>query len=156
MALSVVYFQFTNRLGRHITFGTSICIVYCRKLRFRLTVCVKWDDDDERKGRNGNPVPAHSLFFSKSTKGLGLTSASDGRNAINSTICILNIHTAEGFGNLIQACDVQSSDWKVYISTPPSPEMENFQMKIYYSAGDWTLYPLNQRQTCYHLSLHVY
>ena len=33
--------------------------------------------------------------------------------------------------NLIQACDVQSSDYKVYISTPPSPEVENFQMKIY-------------------------
>ena len=26
--------------------------------------------------------------------------------------------------NLIQACDVQSSDQKVYISTPPSPEVE--------------------------------
>ena len=31
--------------------------------------------------------------------------------------------------NLIQACDVQSSDWNVYISTPHSPEDENFQMK---------------------------
>ena len=39
-----------------------------------------------------------------------------------------------------------------YISTPPSPEVENFQMKIYYLAGDRTLDPLNQRQTCYHLS----
>ena len=54
--------------------------------------------------------------------------------------------------NLIQACDVQSSDWKVYISTPPSLEVENFQMKIYYSAGDRTPDMLNQRQTCYHLS----
>ena len=35
---------------------------------------------------------------------------------------------------------------KVYISTLPSP------MKIYYPAGDRTTDPLNQRQTCYHLS----
>ena len=54
--------------------------------------------------------------------------------------------------NLIHACDVQSSDNKVYISTPPSPKVENFQMKIYYPAGDRTPDPLNQRQTCYHLS----
>ena len=38
------------------------------------------------------------------------------------------------------------------LSTPPSPKVENFQMKIYYPAGDQTLDPLNQRQTCYHLS----
>ena len=31
--------------------------------------------------------------------------------------------------NLIQACDVQSSDYKVCISTPPSPKVENFQNK---------------------------
>ena len=54
--------------------------------------------------------------------------------------------------NLIQACDVQSSDQKVYISTPPSPEVEHFQIKIYYPAGDRTPDLLNQRQTCYHLS----
>ena len=54
--------------------------------------------------------------------------------------------------NLIQACDVQSSDQKVYISSPPSPEVENFQTKIYYPAGDRTPDLLNQRQTCYHLS----
>ena len=41
--------------------------------------------------------------------------------------------------NLIQACDVQSSDQKVYIFTPPSPEVENFQIKIYYPAGDRTI-----------------
>ena len=40
----------------------------------------------------------------------------------------------------------------MYISTPSSPEVENFQMKIYDVAGDWTLDPLDQRQTCYHLS----
>ena len=40
--------------------------------------------------------------------------------------------------NLIQTCDVQSSDYKVYISTPPSAEVENFKMKIYYPAGNRT------------------
>ena len=54
--------------------------------------------------------------------------------------------------NLIQACDVQSSDYKVYIFTPPSPEVENCQMKIYYTAEDRTPDLRNQRQTGYHLS----
>ena len=40
----------------------------------------------------------------------------------------------------------------MYISTPPSSEVENFHKKIYYPAGDRTSDPLNQRQTCYHLS----
>ena len=51
----------------HITCGTSICMWW-------------------KEGRKWNPVPAHSLLFSKSTKGPpGLTSPSDGR-------------IAEGFG----------------------------------------------------------
>ena len=40
----------------------------------------------------------------------------------------------------------------MYISTPASPEVENFQMKIYYPAGDRTPDLLNHRQICYHLS----
>ena len=40
----------------------------------------------------------------------------------------------------------------MYISTPPGPEVESFQIKIYYPVGDWTPDLLNQRQTCYHLS----
>ena len=40
----------------------------------------------------------------------------------------------------------------MYITTSPSPEVENFQMKIYYPAKDRTLDLLNQRQTCYHMS----
>ena len=35
---------------------------------------------------------------------------------------------------------------------PPSPDVENFQIKIYYPAGYRTPDLLNQRQTCYHLS----
>ena len=39
-------------------------------------------------------------------------------------------------------------------TSPPllAPEIENFQMKIDYPARDRTPDPLNQRQTCYHLS----
>ena len=49
-------------------------------------------------GSRWNPVLSHSLLFSKNTKGPpGLTSPSDGLIAINSTICVLNIHTAKGF-----------------------------------------------------------
>ena len=40
----------------------------------------------------------------------------------------------------------------MYISTPPSPEVEYFQMKICYPTGDRTPELLNQRQTSYHLS----
>ena len=57
----------------HITCGTSICIVY-PKVGIRMTVCltvcvvlccVGW----WKKGRRWNPVLAHSLLFTKSTKG---------------------------------------------------------------------------------------
>ena len=49
------------------------------------------------------------------------------------------IHTYCGtVWNLIQTCDVQSSDQRVYISTHPSPEVENFQMRIHQPAGDRT------------------
>ena len=95
-------FNSRNAWAHHITCGTSICMVYWRKLMLGWLYvwcnCVVWDDDE--KGRRWNPVPAHSLLFSKSTKGPpGLTSPSNGRIAINSTICLLNIiYTAEGFG----------------------------------------------------------
>ena len=41
---------------------------------------------------------------------------------------------------------------KVYISTPPSPEVENFQIKIFVLIGCRTPDLLNQRQACYCLS----
>ena len=53
MALSVVYFQLMHRLGRHITCGTS----------------VRWW---WKEGRRWNPVLAHRLLFSKSTKGAAM------------------------------------------------------------------------------------
>ena len=40
----------------------------------------------------------------------------------------------------------------MHISTTRSPEVENFKIKIYDPAGNRIADPLNQRQTCYHLS----
>ena len=116
-------------------------------------ICVVWYDD-ERKGEGETQCQLIACSSRKAPRGQpGLTSPSDGRIAINSTICLLNIHTRCGrVWNLIQACDVKSNDQKVYISTPPSSEVENFQVKIYYPAADRTPDLLNQRQTCYHLS----
>ena len=90
----------------HITCGMSICIVYRRKLRFRVTVCVTvcivllccvgwwW-----KEGRRWNPVLAHSLLFSKSTEGATRFNVPIRRtNRYHQYTCLLNIHTAEGFG----------------------------------------------------------
>ena len=65
-----------------------------------VTVCVVWDDDDEeRKGEGETQCRLRACYSQKTPRGpSGLTSPSDGRFAINSIICLLNIHTAEGFG----------------------------------------------------------
>ena len=98
-------------------------------------------------------MPAHSLLFSKSTKGADRLNVPIRRTNRYQQYYMLSQHTYCGrVWNLIQACDVQSSDYKVYISTPPSLEVENFQMKIYYHAGDRTPDLLNQKHTFYHLS----
>ena len=57
------------------------------------------DDDDERKGEGETRCRLIACSSGKAPRGpLGLTSPSDGRISINSTICLLNICTAEGFG----------------------------------------------------------
>ena len=57
-----------------------------------VTVCVVWGDGDERKGETRSRLIACSSR--KAPRGPpGLTSPSDGLIAINSTICLLNIHT---------------------------------------------------------------
>ena len=82
-------------------------------------------------------MPAHSLLFSKSTKGAARLNVPIRRTNRYQQYYMPSQHTYCGrVWNLIQDCDVQSSDWKVYISTPPSAEVENFQIKIYYPAGD--------------------
>ena len=90
-------------------------------------------------------MPAHGLLFSKSTKGAARLNVPIRRTNRYEQCYMPSQHTYCGrVWNLIRACNVQSSDYKVYISTPPSPMVENFQMKIYYPAGDRTLDPLNQ------------
>ena len=67
-----------------------------------VTVCVVWDDD-ERKEEGETRCRLIACSSRKAPKGLpGLMSPSDERIAINSTICLLNVYTAEGFWNLIQ------------------------------------------------------
>ena len=98
-------------------------------------------------------MAAHSLLFSKSAKEAARLNVPIRQTNRCQQYYMPSQHTYCGrVWNLIQACDVQSSDYKVYISTPRSPEVENFQMKIYYPAGDRTPDLLNQRQTRYHLS----
>ena len=87
-------------------------------------------------------MPTHSLLFSKSTKGAVRLNVPIRRTNRYQQYYMLSEHTYCGrVWNLIQACDVQSS-----------PEVENFQMKIYYPTGDRTPDLLNHRQTCYHVS----
>ena len=84
-------------------------------------------------------MPAHRLLFSKSTKWAARLNVPIRRTNRYKQYYMPSQHTYCGrVWNLIQACDVQSSDYKVYISTPPSPEVENFHMKIFYHAGDRT------------------
>ena len=56
------------------------------------------DDDDESKREGDTRLLACSSRKAPRRGPPGLTSPSDGRIAINSTICLLNIRTAEGFG----------------------------------------------------------
>ena len=87
-------------------------------------------------------MPAHSLLFSKSTKRAARLHVPIRRTNRYQQYYMPSQHTYCGMvWNLIQASDVQSS-----------PEVENFQIKIYYPAGDRTPDLLNQRQTCYHQS----
>ena len=106
MALSVVCFRITHRLGRphyvwdeylhsvrekvvvRVTVSVTVCVVYC----------VVWDDD-ERKGEVETRCRLITCSTRKAPRGPpGLTSPSNGRIAINSTIWLLNMHTVEGFG----------------------------------------------------------
>ena len=102
MALSVVYFQVTHRLDRPHYVWDEYLFSLLEKVEVRVTVsvtvCVVWDDD-ERKGKGEIRCRLIACSSRKAPRGPpGLTSPSYGRIAIDSTICLLNIHTAEGFG----------------------------------------------------------
>ena len=97
MALSVIYFRITHRLGRpHYVWDEYLYSVREKvevRVTVSVTVCVVWDDD-ERKGEGETRYRLIVCSSRKTPRGPpGLTSPSDGRIAINSTICLLNIQT---------------------------------------------------------------
>ena len=102
MALSVVYFRIMHRLGRpHYVWDKYLYSVREKvevRVTVSVTVCVVWNEN-ERKGEGETRCWLIACSSRKAPRGPpDLTSPSDGRIAINSTICLLNIHTAEGFG----------------------------------------------------------
>ena len=131
-----------EKVDVRVTLSVTVSVV--------LLCCVGWW---WKEGRRWNPVPAHSLLFSKSNMGAARLNVPIRQTNRYQQYYMPSQHTYCGrVWNLIQDCHVQSSDYKVYISTPPSSKDENFQIKIYYPAGDRTPDLLNQKQTCYHLS----
>ena len=101
MALSVVYFRITHRLGIPHYLWDEYLYSIQQKVDVRMTVvqcyCVVFDD--ERKGEGETRCRLITCSSRKAPRGPpGLTSPSEGRIAINSTICLRNIYTAEGFG----------------------------------------------------------
>ena len=101
MALTVVSFQITHRLGRPHYMWDEYLYSVLEKVEVKVTkcnclcsviYCVVWDDD-ERKGEG----ETRSRLIACSSRKARM-SPSDGWIAINSTICLLNIHTAKGFG----------------------------------------------------------
>ena len=112
-------------------------------------------DDDERKGEGETRCRLIACSSRKVPRGPARFNVPIRRTNRYQQYYMPFQHTyCERVWNLIQASDVQSIDYKVYISTPPSPEVENFQTKIYYPAGDRNPDLLSQSQTCYHLSQH--
>ena len=97
-----------------------------------VTVCVVWDDDDEeRKGEGETQCRLIVCSSRKAPRGPpGLTSQSNGRIAINSTICLFNIHTAEGFG--IYSSTVMYNLAIRKCTSPPllAPSLNIFKLKI--------------------------
>ena len=70
---------------------------------------------------------AHSLLFLKSTKRATRLNVPIRRTNCYQQYFVPSQQICCGrVWNLIQACDVQSSDWKMHISTLPSSEVENF------------------------------
>ena len=86
MALSLVYFRITHRLGRPHYVWDEYLYSVLEKVEVRVTVsvtvCVVWDDD-ERKGEGETRCRLRPCSSRKAPRGPpGLTSPSDGRIAI--------------------------------------------------------------------------
>ena len=105
MALSVVYFRFTHRMGRPHYVCDEYLYGVLEEVEVMVTVCGSACvvSDDERKGEC-ETAPPHSLFFSENTKGAArLNVPFRWTNRFQHTYCGM-------VWKLIQACDVQSSD----------------------------------------------
>ena len=117
-ALSVVYFGITHRLDRphyvwdeylysvreKVEVGVIVSVTVC----VVLLCCVGWWWKERRRW---NPVPAHSLVFSKSTKGAASFNVPIRRTNRYQQYYMPSQHTYCGrVWNLIKDCDVQSSD----------------------------------------------
>ena len=107
MALSVVYFRITHRLGRpHYVWDEYLYSVREKvevRVSVSVTVCVVLLlDDDERKGEVETRCRLIACLLEKHQGGrhprTNRYEQYYGYMAMNSTICLLNIHTAEGFG----------------------------------------------------------
>ena len=134
MALSVVYFRITHRLGRPRYVWDEYLYSVLEEVEVRMAVCVTvcvvllcCVEDYERKGEG--EIRCRLIACSSRKASRGLPGYQQYYMPSQHTYC-------GRVWNLIQDCDVQSNDLKVYISTPPSPEVENIQIKIYYPAGD--------------------
>ena len=141
MALSVVYFRLTHRLDRPRYVLDEFLYGVLEEVEVRATVCVIllwsvgwwW-----KEGRRWNPVSAHSLFFSKSTKGATRLNVPFRRTVlINSTIgyAFSTYITAEGFGILSRPVMHNLAIRKC--TSPPllAPRLKIFQWKFTTSPG---------------------
>ena len=118
MASGVVYFWFTHRLGRPYYVWDEYLYGVLEKVAVRVTVsvtvcvvllcCVQWW---WKEGRRWNPVPAHSLLFSKGTERTARLNVPIRRTNRYQQYYMPSQHTYCGrVWNLFQSCDVQSSD----------------------------------------------
>ena len=152
MALSAVYFQITHCLGRPHYMCEEYLYSVLQEVEVRVTVCCLcsvgwwwW-----KKGRRWNPVPANSLLFSKGTKGAARLHVPIRQTNLYQKYYMYSQHIYCGrVWNLIQVVM-----YNLAIRKSTSPPLLALRLKIYYPAGDRTPDLLNQRQTCYHLSLH--
>ena len=138
MALRVVYFWITHRLGRPHYASDEYLYSVLEKVEFRLTVsvtvcvvllcCVRWW---WKEGRRWNQVPAHSLLFSLSTKGAARLNVPIQWTNRYQQYYMRSQHTYCGrVWNLIQDCDVQSRIRNC--TSPPllAPRLKIFKLKF--------------------------
>ena len=109
-----------------------------------------WDDDNERKGEGETQCRLIACSSRKAPRGPpGLTSPSDGRIAINSTMCFFNINTVEGFG--IKSRPVMYNLAIRKCTSPPllAPKLKIFKWKFATLPGikPWTCWARGRHAT---------